>query len=264
MGQRWFNTVGMGIRFRKLWHLKLGVGISLALALLAAVWSIEKISLTPPGLAPRSLEMATAATHVIVDTPDSTMIDLRQDTYSLAGLVTRAVVLGNVIASTSVEARIAQRANVPFGLLRIQPPLMPQQASLPVNSQNDRKVTDILRSNDQYRVQIDADPTVPMLDIYAQTPTAQSAAALANAAVDELKAYVTGLATTQGTPAKDQIRLVQLGRATGVVINPGVQFQVALLVFVLTFLASCASVIFIARIRAGWRLAAVSERAAGA
>ena len=29
-----------------------------------------------------------------------------------------------------------------------------------------------------------------MLDIYAQTPTAESAAALANAAVDELKAYL--------------------------------------------------------------------------
>ena len=256
--------MGIGIRIRKLWQLKLGLGISLVLALLAAVWSIEKISLTPPGLTPRSLEMATATTHVLVDTPDSIMTDLRQNTYSLTGLTNRAVVLGNVIASTSVEARIAQRAHVPAGLLRIQAPLTPQQASLPVNSQNARHVTDIVKSNDQYRIQINANPTVPMLDIYAQTPTAESAAALANAAVDELKAYLAGLATTQDTPAKDQIRLEQLDRATGVVINPGVQYQVALLAFILTFLASCAMVTFIARVRAGWRLAAPSERAAGA
>jgi hypothetical protein len=135
---------------------------------------------------------------------------------------------------------------------------------VPVNSQNERKMTDIIKLNDQYRIDIDVDPEVPMLDIYAQTPNAQSAAALANAAVDELRAYLAGLATTQRTPLKDQTRLVQLGRATGSVINPSARYQLAVLVFILTFLASCASVIFLARVRAGWRLEALSERAASA
>jgi hypothetical protein len=256
--------VGIGIRLRKLWELKLAVGISLALALFAAVWSIEKISLSPLGLTPRSLQMATAATHVLVDTPHSIMLDLRQDTYGIGSLTNRAVVLGNVIASTSVEAQIAQRAQVPVGLLRIQAPLTPLESSVQVDPQKARRVSDILKSNDQYRIQINANPEVPILDIYAQAPTAASAAALANAAVDELRSYVAGLATTQKTPAIDQIRLVQLGRATGVVINPGVQYQVALLAFLLTFLASCATAAFIARVRAGWRLAPLSERTAGA
>jgi hypothetical protein len=256
--------VGIGIGLRKLWQLKLAVGLSLALALLAAVWSVEKISLSPPGLAPRSLEMATAASHLLVDTPRSIMLDLRQDTYGIGSLTTRAVVLGNVIASTPVEAQIAQRAHVPVGLLRIQAPLTPLEASLQVDPQKARRVSDILKSNDQYRIQINANPEVPILDIYAQAPTAASAAALANAAVDELKAYVAGLATIQKTPAISQIRLVQLGRATGVVINPGVQYQVAILAFLLTFLASCAMAAFIARVRAGWRLVPLSERTAGA
>ena len=152
------------------------------------------------------------------------------------GCVNRAVVLGNVIASPPVEARIAQRADVPAALLRIQAPITAHVASLPVNSQNSRSMTDILKSNEQYRIAIDANPAVPILDIYAQTPTAQSAAALANAAVDELKAYVAGLASTQATPAEDQTRIEQLGQATGTVINPGVQYQVAVLVFILIFL----------------------------
>lgn len=254
--------IGIGIRIRKLWRHKLGVAISVVIALVAAVWSVERISLSPPGLTPRALEMATAAAHVLVDTPDSIMIDLRESTYSLEDLTNRAVVLGNVIASTSVKARIAARAHVPVGLLRIQAPLTPTEASVPVSSDNNRKVTDILKSNDQYRIQINANPTVPMLDIYAQTPTASSAAALANAAVYELKSYVAGLATSEDTPTKDRIRLVQLGTATGVVINPGIKYQVALLVFVLTFLASCATVTFLARVRAGWRVAALSDRPA--
>ena len=250
---------------RQLWRMKLGVVLSLVLALLAAIWSVEKISLTPPGLSLRSgLEMATAHTEVLVDTPQSIMTNLRENSYSIDGLVNRAVVLGNVIASTPVEARIAQRANVPAALLRIQAPITVHVASLPLDSQDARSITDILKSNEQYRIAIDANPTVPMLDIYAQTPTAKSAAALANAAVDELKAYLAGLATSQATPATDQVRIEQLGRATGLVINPGVKYQLALLVFVLTFLLACATTIFISRIRAGWQLEALSDQTAQA
>ena len=239
---------------RQLWRLKLGTGLSLILALLAAVWSISQ----------SGLEMATAHTEVLVDTPDSIMTNLRENSYSIDGLVNRAVVLGNVIASTPVEARIAQRSNVPAALLRIQAPITPRVASLPLDSQNSRSITDILKSNEQYRIAITANPTVPMLDIYAQTPTAQSAAALANAAVDELKAYLAGLASSQATPANDQIRIEQLGRATGMVINPGVKYQAALLVFILTFLLGCATTIFVTRIRAGWRVEGLSEGTAGA
>ena len=83
--------MGLGMRIRSLWHLRAGVIARLVLALFAAVVSVEKVSLSPPGLQPRSLEMATATTHVVVDTPTSAMLDLRQDTYSLEGLTNRAV-----------------------------------------------------------------------------------------------------------------------------------------------------------------------------
>src|SRR3954454_20535400 len=182
---------------RKLWRLKLRVAVSLVLALLASLWSVQKISLTPPSLSPRSLEMATAATHVLVDTPTSALLDLRQDTYSVEGLKNRAVLLGNVIASSSVQAKIARRAHVPGDLLRIQAPLTAQQSSPPVDSENARHTSDILKSTDQFRVNIKANPTVPMIDLYAQAPTAKSAAALADASVDELKTYLAGLALTQ-------------------------------------------------------------------
>src|SRR4051812_4579765 len=115
--------MGIGERVHSLWHLKLGVAVSLALALIAAVWSVEKISVSPVSLTPRSLEMATAATHVIVDTPTSTLVDLRQDAYSVEGLKNRAVLLGNVIASSNVQEKIAARAGVPVEVLRIQAPL---------------------------------------------------------------------------------------------------------------------------------------------
>jgi hypothetical protein len=247
---------------RRLWRLKLGVVLSLLLALLCAVWSVQKISLSPPSLEPRSLEMATAATHVVVDTPTSIVLDLRAETYSLESLRNRAVLLGNVMASTSVKQDIARRADVPLDLMRVQAPLTPQQPAPPVDSENARHTSDILRSTDQYRLNIESNPTVPMLDIYAQAPTAETAAALANSAVDALKAYIDGLATTQRTPAIKQVRLLSLGRAHGVVINPGIDWQVAILVFVLSFLIFSGTVTFASRVRAGWRQAALAEATA--
>src|SRR4051812_41275128 len=98
--------MGIGIRMRELWRLKISVIVCVLLAVFAAVWSVQKISLSPFSLTPRSFEMATATTHLVVDTPTSVLLDLRQDTYSLSGLRNRAVLLGNVLASTQVQQRI--------------------------------------------------------------------------------------------------------------------------------------------------------------
>lgn len=251
-----------GIRMRALSQLRAGVIASAVLALVAAVWSVGKISLLPPSVTPRSLEMATASTQVVVDTPRSAMLDLRQNAYNFAGLTDRAVLLGNVIASPPVRAAIARRARVPFDLLRVAPPLTAKQPRPLAEGGNKRRTNDILKSNDQYRLSIRANPTVPVLDIYAQAPTAKTAENLANAAVDGLRAHLTGLAGSERTPPAEQIRLVQLGRARGAVINGGVEWQVALLAFVLTFAAACATSIFLSRVKQGWRMAGLSERTA--
>lgn len=254
--------MGIGVRLRKLWRLRGGVGLCLGLSLFGAVWSVYHVSPGPPWLTPRALEMATASTHVVVDTPTSTVLDLRQSTNDFESLRNRAVLLGNVIAGSTVRAAIGRRARLAPGTLRVQAPLTREQAVPPPDSGNERRTGDILRSNDQYRLNIQANLSVPMLDIYAQAPTAASAALLANAAVDELRAYLVRLADAQGTPGPDRIRLLQLGRAQGTVINPGVRWEVALLAFALTFAFSWATVLFVARVRNGWRQQALIERVA--
>ena len=95
-----------------------------------------------------------------------------------------------------------------------------------------------------------------------QDTAADSATLLANAAVAELRAYLGDLATSQRTPEKDRIRLIQLGRAQGEVINGGIDWQLALVAFVLTFGVAYAVLAFLARVRQRWRVAALSERAA--
>ena len=251
--------MGFGKRLSELWRLKAGVAVCLILALTAAVWSLENISLFPPKLTARSLEMATASTHVVIDTPHSTLLDLRQDTYELEALTKRTVLLGNVIANGPVKESTARRAGIPVEVLQVETPLTSQQPRPRIEGGKGKKASDILRSTDQYRLNIQANPTAPVLDIYAQTPTVESAEALANAAVDGLRAYLARLAQVQSTPETQQIRLVQLGTARGAVINEGVHWQVALVAFILAFALACATLVFLSRVFRGWRLASLAD-----
>lgn len=250
-----------GIRLRRFWRMRAGVLACLALALFVALISVEKVSFSPTiHFTPRSLEMASASTHVVVDTPKSSLLDNRQDTSGLEGLTKRAVVLGNVMANGAVRAEIARAAGIPAEVLQVNAPLTSAQPRPLAQSGNEKHTSDILKSNDEYRLSILANPTVPVLDLYAQTPDRKSAEAIANAAVDSLKAYLVRLASEEGTPTTQQIRLVQLGRAEGAVINGGVRWQVAIVAFLLSFAVAIGTLVFAGRVRDGWRRETDAER----
>jgi hypothetical protein len=255
--------MGLGKRIWTLWRIRPFVAVSALLAAFAALWSVADIGVAPPRLTPRALEMATGTTHVVVDTPRSSVLDLRQNTYSFEALTQRAILLGNVIANGTVREAIARRAGVPVDALRVTAPLTRKQPRAPAGSTNQKKASDLLESTDQYRLTIEANPTVPVLDIYSQAPTASKAEVLANAAVDGLKEYLTGLATSQQIPDEDQIRIRQLGRARGTVINEGIDWQVSFLAFVLTFSFACATAIFLSRVERGFRMAQFADQQAG-
>jgi hypothetical protein len=250
------------MQLKTLWRLRGGTVVCFALAALAAIWSLYSISLAPPKLTPRSLEMATASTQVVVDTPKSAILDLRQDTYSFEGLRNRAVLLGNLMASGPLREEIARRSNIPVEVLQVAAPRTPDQPRAVAGTSADRHTTDILRSNDQYRLNIQANPTVPVLDVNAQAPTAKAAEMLANGAVDTLERRIEELALSERTPPKERINLIQLGRAEGVVINGGVKWQAAILAFLVTLALASATLVFVSRLREGLRVAALSEHAA--
>ena len=252
--------MAFGNRLWRLWQLRTAVVGCLLLSIFAAVWSLNKVTLLPPSVSPRSIEMATASTHLVVDTPESAILDLRQDTYGLEGLTNRAVLLGNVIANGRVRESISRSAGIDASVLRVTPPLTPEEPQARADSGEEKHIGDILKSNDQYRLSIVANPTVPVLDIYSQAPTAATAEKLADGVVSGLKAYVGELAAEESTPDSKQIRLIQLGRARGAVINEGMSWQVALVAFLITFGASSTSVLFLSRVRKGWRHAAGAER----
>jgi hypothetical protein len=243
------------MHLRELSRLPAAMAASALLAAFAAVWSVASISLLPPGLEPRTLNMATASAQVVVDTPHSAVLDLRQGTDDILPLKNRAVLIGTLMGSATVRADIARRAGVPTERLEVVAPRTPQQPR-PVEQSGAKKGPgDLLESTDQYRIDIQANPTVPLLNIDAQAPTAESARRLANAAVAGLGDFLRRVAASEKTPKAMQVDLRQLGTAQGRVINGGIQLQVMIVVFTLVFALSCGAAMLIARVRRGWRLA---------
>jgi hypothetical protein len=248
-----------GIHLRELLSLRVGVAASVLLAAFAAVWSVANVSLLPPGLHSRALDMASAQAQVVVDTPNSAVLDMRQDTTDIEPLKNRAVLIGTLMGSAAVRADIARRAGVPVERLQIVAPRTPEQPR-PIEQSGQKKGPgDLVKSTDQYRLDVQANPTVPLLTIDAQAPTAEAAQRLANASVAGLGDYLSGLASSQKTPKQMEVRLRQLGTAKGTVINHGVKLQVVLIVFSLVFALSCAATVLIARVARGWQLAGLPE-----
>jgi hypothetical protein len=250
----------LGTHLRELWRLRLGVALSAALALLVAVSSIDTVSLFPPSLHDRNLEIAAASTHVLIDTPKSKIIDLRANTYDFSSLTTRADLLGNVMASAPVREYIGRRAAVDPARIEAVAPVTADVPRVLTEPGSEKRSSDILRSTDQYRLDIQANPTVPILDIYSQAPTKEAAVRLANSAVDGLRDYLLDLGRRQGITSDQQVRLEQLGRARGGVVNDGVRLQMALLSFMVVFTISCCAVLFLSRVRRGWLAAASRDR----
>jgi len=156
------------------------------------------------------------------------------------------------MVSPPVLAYIGRRAGVPSDIIETQTPLTPDFPRPLAAAGQEKHTGDLFKSTDQYRLNIQANPTVPILQILAEAPNAKAATTLANAAVDGLRDYLAAQARTQGTALDDQVRLSQLGRAEGRVINGGVRWQIAMLSFLIVFALSAATAVFIGRVRRGW------------
>jgi hypothetical protein len=251
--------VQLGKHLRELWQLRVGVVVSLLVATLAAAWSVGRIGVFPPSFEPRKLEISTASTRALVDTPKSTVLDLDVNTYAFTAITNRALLVGNIMASAPVRRYIARRAGVPADVLQVTSPVT-VDFPRPLASAGKRKTADILKSPDEYRLDIQANPTVPIVDVYATAPTPGEAEQLANGAIDGMRDYLKDLAAAQGIPESKQVHMEQLGRAKGGIIDPGISVKVAGLSFFLALLMSSGMVLWVKRIRRGWHDEAQQER----
>jgi hypothetical protein len=232
--------------------MKLGLAIAVAVGLLAATRILFSISIVPPALGDNSLQLSSASTQVLVDTPDSALVDLRQTTYDIDSLTNRGVLVGNVMASPQVREMVGKRAGVPARQVTITPPLTADQPRPLSGTGHDPSVTDLVASPGQPRVTVEASPTSPVLTIRAEASDPDLARRLADGTVTATRDYMSQIADLEATPTDSRVKLIQLGPASGGVVNSGAPVAMAVLAFVAAFGLTCVVVLFVARVRSGW------------
>jgi hypothetical protein len=246
----------LGRHLHELWRLRIGLAISVSLGLIAALISVAHVGIFPPTVHPRTHELASAATRVLVDSPKSSTLDLGVSVNDIASATNRALLVANVMASAPVREYISRRAHVPADVLQVASPVTPDWPRPLASNGNAKHTTDLLKSVNEYRLSLQSNPTVPVVIVDAEAPTPAAAKALANGAVDGMRDYLRDLGVRQGIPKTQQVELEQLGRATGSVVDGGANFSVALLSFLIVFGTSSAAAVFFSRVRRGWALEA--------
>jgi hypothetical protein len=224
--------------------------ISAVVALLAAVASVAQVSLFPPGLAMRDLQRGAAVTRLLVDLPQQERGHVSAPQFE--AMSKRASLIANLLASPPVLHRIAAELGVPDDEVSATTEITEGVPLALVEPNEEKRANQILLSHDGYRLDLQANPTLPIVDIYAQAPTSGAAGNLADAVATAGNEYLGALAERSRFPLDNRVQLKQLGAAESAAISPTAPIEIAALTFIVVFGISFGLLFGGAAIRRGW------------
>jgi hypothetical protein len=190
-----------------LWSRKLVVALIVALAGGAAFGA---------GQLARSTSTGAATVQILVDSPQSALADLLQNT---APLTTRAALLAQVMASEAVLEDIAATAGVPVGQLTAQGPYSGSGLALNVITPAEARGSQLLGERARYRLTFVAQPDEPVVTASVQGPTAVTAGRVAEAVLPGVQRFVATLQQQGATRPARRVTIRQLGPAQAGTIN---------------------------------------------
>jgi hypothetical protein len=233
--------------------------ISALIALFFAFWSVNQISLAPPKVQPRHMQVGAASTHVLLDAPTSLIIDQDLRTTNFDALTARATLYSEVIATPTLREMIGRRIGVPADQIAAISRLTGIVQREMREPDAEQRANQIRMEKAPYRLDIQADPDGPVISIYAQAPSAARAMDLANASVASLKDYLETNAKATGAKQGRRVIVTQLGSARGGVVNHKSVPEIVFLTFALAFALALAVLLGGAGVRRGWVAAGRSE-----
>ena len=177
------------------------------LAIGAAVAVREGVSSTPTG---------AATVQILVDSPDSALANLSQETVPLT---TRASVFAQVMTSAAVLEDIAASAGVPVSQITAQGPYSGPGQALNVVTPSEARSNQLLTQTVKYRLTFVAQTNEPVVTASVQGPDAASAARVAAGIFTGVQHYVSTLQTQSATPAQHKVTIRQLGPPQSGAVN---------------------------------------------
>ena len=229
---------------RRLWRFRLLVALVALLSVIVAVWVSFRFTF-PTTLESRKYDVGVASARILVDTPESQVVDLTPKGSDSLG--SRANLLASLMVDGDIEQIIARKAGLRPSQIVATGPAMNVPASTSVRP---NRYSYVLST----QVTTIADGAyLPIIEISTQAPTADQAQRLANAAVDGLREYLDSKAASQAIPDGNRLRIGGLSSAQARVVTRGPRmiFSIAALLFM--FVAGCAAILFVSGIVRGLR-----------
>jgi len=254
---------------RELWRHRYSVGLGLAYALTVIILMSYRVTFgLPPKIESRQYDAGIAATDVLVDSPNSQVVDVgggsadvEGATIDLVGLSTRARLLASLMSSSPLKDRIAAAAGIKAGKLIVIAPTGDDLAPRVTPATN----TSVKPGDrDANVLGLFVDETLPILTMRVQAPDAVSAERLATSAVSELGVYLKAVASDDNVPDARQLVVEPLGKATSGTVVKGPRRLFAILVGLLVLAIWCAGTVMFPRLVSMWRDAARAEAEAEA
>jgi hypothetical protein len=237
---------------RQLWQRKGLVAVVLSLAVLAAILTAYQVSISPPGLHKRTLQVSAASSQILVDSPKSTLVSGGSpETFN--ALATRAQIYGQYLSSLEARRQIARLVGVPPQTISTAGPFSPETGKYTYESQPaGERASELLKEGAVYRLVFSAQEGVPILSVSSQAPTTERAIALANASFHVLTDYVDSL-EAEDKPVSDGVTLRELGTPQGGTLGSSNGMILMALAFLAVLGLGCAAILIVPGFARRWR-----------
>jgi capsular polysaccharide biosynthesis protein len=231
---------------RTLGRRKLALTFVLLIATAAALATGYKVGFNPPKLESRAVPSGQATTQILVDSPQSAIADLKQDT---APLVTRATVFAQFMTSSTIRERISAATGIPANQITAEGPFSGPGADQNAVTPSEARGSQVRAQTHPYRLTFVAQEQIPLVSVYASGPTAELAAKLANGVFVAVKGYVDEIAAADSTNPEHRVTVRQLGSAGASTVQTGGSKAVMVLAFLAITIFGCLFIILLAAIR---------------
>ena len=231
---------------RTLRRRKLALTLVFVLAVTAALATGYHLSFNPPNLKTRSVASGEATTQILIDSPQSAIADLKQDT---APLVTRATVFAQFMTSSTIRDRISAATGIPERQITAQGPFSGPGEAQNVVTPSEARGSQVKAETEQYRLTFVAQEQLPLVSVYATAPTPELAAKLANGVFTAVHGYVEEIANADATNPEHRVTVRQLGSAGASTVHKGGSKPLMVMAFLAVMIFGTLIIIMISAVR---------------
>jgi capsular polysaccharide biosynthesis protein len=208
-----------------------------------------------------SIPTGAATVQILVDSPDSALANLSQET---GPLTTRASVFAQVMTSAAVLEDIATEAGVPVSQITAQGPYSGAGEPLDVVTPSEARANQLLAQNVKYRLTFLAQTDEPVVTASVQGPNAAAAARVAGSILPGVQHYVATLQQQSATPPQHRVTIRELGPPQAGAVNSSTRSTLTIAALMGVLIIGLLGLLGVesARRRARERVALESEHAA--